>query len=65
MLGNGNVQAFVEFFVDIAQGRRDTNASLHRKGESVSLSSTVVGILSKNDHFDLIKGSGVEGVEDH
>ena len=54
----------LEFFVDVLERGRDSDAILDGEAESVSLPCSMVRILSKDDYFHLIEVGGIEGIED-
>ena len=60
----GRAEVLLNFLEDVLQRGRKLDAVLHREAESVSLTRLMVGILSDDDHLDLVEGTKVEGVED-
>ena len=55
-----NVRIIFEFLVDIPEGRWSLNASADRKAQTVCLVGPVVGILSNNHQFDLVKWTEIQ-----
>ena len=51
-------------FENILQGGWELNPIVDRETQSVSLSRSVVGVLTDDDHLDRLKRAKVEGIED-
>ena len=49
---------------DITQRGREFHAIVDTKAQAMSLSYPMVGVLSQDDHLDLVKWCTVEGIED-
>ena len=49
-----------QFFVYVYQRRRNLYAGLDGKTQSMRLVGIVVGVLTQNNHFDLVERSAVE-----
>jgi len=62
--GDGFAYIGMKFFEDILEGRGKVNVVVNGKTEAIGLAWTVIGILTENDDFDLVKGAGVKGAED-
>ena len=54
----------VELAKDVHQRRRWFDAPAHRKAETVRLTFAVIGILTQEHHFDLIKGRRPKSIKD-
>ena len=63
MVGNGEANILVYFFVNINEGRGRLDAILYGKAKTVCLSFSMIGVLAQQDHFYLFKGGKVKGVE--
>ena len=60
----GLAQVSLYFLENVLQGGREGNPVVYREAQSVSLSRTVIGVLSDDDHFHPVKRTEVESIED-
>ena len=56
-------QIIPDFLVDVLKGGGNGDALLDRKGQSMGLSRSMIGVLSQNDHPGILKGGIPQGVE--
>jgi len=52
-----------QLFVDVDEGGGQGDTIGNREGKSVGLAGAVIGVLTENDHFDLVDRDAIEGVE--
>ena len=62
--GRGRPSVVGDLLEDILQRGRERHAVAYREAEPVGLSGTVVGVLTDDDHFQLVERAFVEGAED-
>lgn len=62
--GDGGTRLGLYLLKDITQGRRKFHAIIDTETQSMSLTYPMIGILTQDDHLDLIEGSAVESIKD-
>jgi len=64
MPGMAKGEIALKFLVDIDQGCRDPDAFRDGEAETHGLARLMIGILSEDDHLDLVKWGRIKGIED-
>ena len=62
--GDGRTGLLLDFLEDVLQGWGEGHAVIYRKAKAVGLTLVVIGVLSQYDHFYIVKGCGMKGIED-
>ena len=61
---DGCAEVLLNLLEDILQRRWKQHTVLYGEAQTMCLSWLVVGVLSDDDHLDLVEGTEVEGIED-
>ena len=62
-LGRSFSQVRSDFFVDIDKRRGNSDVIGDRKAETIGLTRAVIGVLTNDDDFNIVKGAVIKGIE--